>query len=205
MRIAQVNFAGIVTALALAAGASAAEPAKPDAVASAAAARTTKSVTQLTTAELAARYEMINVRARELFPRRRDEPLRYENLSDAEMREVQQVAARHIPPALVNVSSVVTGCPCEEGPECTEQVYVVANRDNRPYGLQLSRVKKRWMVGNVQRWWARFESLKAREPRMDRREFAETMDRLVLEFPACADGSGIPTPAVAAAKVDPKK
>jgi hypothetical protein len=84
-------------------------------------------------------------------------------------------------------------------------VYVVANKDNHPYGLQLSRVKKRWMVGNVQRWWTRYESLKSRQSRMDRREYAESMDRLVLEFPACADGSGIPTPAVVTAKADPKK
>jgi hypothetical protein len=205
MRIAKGYIAGIVTALACVAGAFAAEAAKPDAVARAAAARTTQPVSQLTAAELAARYEMIDLRARELFPRRRDEPLRYANLSDLEMREVQAVAARHIPPAIVNVSGVVLGCPCEEGPECTEQVYVVSNKDNHPYGLQLSRVKKKWMVGTVQGWWTRYESLKARESRMDRREYIAHMDRLVLEFPACTQGRVVPTPAVATAKADPKK
>src|ERR1041384_5277939 len=92
-------------------------------------------------------------RAFELRPVRRDTPLRYLNLSDEEVREVQRVSAKYLPRDTVNISPVVTGCPCEEGPDCTEQVYVLASKESGTRGLQLSRVRNRWTVGVVQQWW----------------------------------------------------
>src|SRR3982750_3948336 len=93
----------------------------------------------------AANRRKVELRVFELQPRRRDAPLRYVNLTDDEVREIQRVAANHIPKVLLNISPVVTGCPCEEGPQCTEQVYVLAGV-NEPQGLQLSRVKNSWQV-----------------------------------------------------------
>src|SRR5262245_7512969 len=92
----------------------------------------------------AARYEAIEKRAKELYPARRNSPLRYLNITDEEIREVQFFAQKYLPRAYVNISPVVDGCPCEEGPLCTSQVYVVAATKDNTRGLQLSRIKNRW-------------------------------------------------------------
>lgn len=124
-------------------------------------------------------------RAMALQPRRRDEPMRYENITDDEVREIQLVAEKALPRVLVNISPVVTGCPCEEGPQCTDQVYLVANTADRSRGLQLSRVKNAWRIGVVQEWWLRYEALRARENKMNYRAFREAEHKLLFEFPAC--------------------
>src|SRR5689334_23330213 len=63
--------------------------------------------------------EAIFQRARDLFPRRRDTPLRYLNITDNEVREIQRLAAGVQINEIMNISPVVTGCACEEGPDCT--------------------------------------------------------------------------------------
>jgi hypothetical protein len=124
-------------------------------------------------------------RAYELRPRRRDEPLRYVNLSDNEMREIQQVAARHLAKTMLNVSPVIEGCACEEGPLCTDQVYVVTYVADTAMGLQLSRVKNVWQVGVVQLWWARYDALQGQRIRMNFRAFDSARSELFREFPSC--------------------
>ena len=123
--------------------------------------------------------------ALELRPSRRDEPLRYLNISDNEVREIQLVAEKYIPQAIVNISPVVTGCPCEEGPQCTEQVYIVANGSDRSSGLQLSRVRNTWVVGNIQQWWLRYDALRARRISMDWRAYESSEAELLRELPQC--------------------
>ncbi len=61
-------------------------------------------------------------RAYEIRPRRIDEPLRAANIGDEEVREVEAIASERYPGALVNISGVTDGCPCEEGPSCDSQV-----------------------------------------------------------------------------------
>jgi hypothetical protein len=124
-------------------------------------------------------------RVHELRPRRRDEPLRYENISDIEVREIQLVAEKYIPKSIVNISPVVTGCPCEEGPQCTDQVYIVANGADKSMGLQLSRVKNSWKVGVVQDWWLRYDALRARSSTMDWRAYEASEAELFRELPQC--------------------
>ncbi|HEY6123587.1 MAG TPA: hypothetical protein VIV63_02970 [Steroidobacteraceae bacterium] len=124
-------------------------------------------------------------RAYELQPRRRDTPLRELNISDNEVREIQVVAAKHIPKVLLNISPVVTGCPCEEGPQCTEQVYIVAEKGQTSVGLQLSRVRKAWQVGVVQEWWLNFDALKANRTKLTYDDYAARMDELYRVFPMC--------------------
>ncbi len=124
-------------------------------------------------------------RAHELRPRRRDEPLRYENITDMEVREIQAVAAKFVPKAIVNISPVVTGCPCEEGPQCTDQVYIVASSLDDSVGLQLSRVKNAWQVGVVQRWWLRYDALRARIVTMNFRAYEASEAELFRELPQC--------------------
>ena len=86
------------------------------------------------------RKDHISKRAEELRPARRDEPLRYLNITDEEIRAGPvDFAPKYLPRAMVNISPVVTNCPCEEGPNCTAQVYVVATTGEQSKGLQLSR------------------------------------------------------------------
>lgn len=134
------------------------------------------------------RYQQIALRARELYPQRRDIPLRELNISDDEIREVEFIARRFLPRAYVNISPVVTECPCEEGPTCTAQVYVIATGNGKTRGLQLSRLNDRWIVGMVQQWWIRFEALvrpRTGNPFLDSYLFDKARNELYEEFPRC--------------------
>src|SRR3954462_5331219 len=94
---------------------------------------------------------IVEQRALEVRPQRRDTPLRALNITDDEMREVQVVTSRYLPRAFVNVGPVVTGCPCEEGPDCKDQLYVMATSNGTTLGLQLSKGRNGWVVGEVQK------------------------------------------------------
>jgi len=124
-------------------------------------------------------------RAFELKPQRRDVPLRELNISDDEVREVQLVAQGYIPKTLLNISPVVAGCPCEEGPQCTDQVYLIAENSPQAKGLQLSRVKKAWRVGVVQEWWFKYEALRANTDWKDYMKYESDLNELLREFPTC--------------------
>jgi len=124
-------------------------------------------------------------RAWQLEPVRRDEPLRYLNISDYEVREIQLVAEKYLPKVLLNISPVVTGCPCEEGPQCTDQVYIVAETAQDSEGLQLSHVKNAWVVGTVQQWYLKYEELRARRDKMNYLSYLRAESELYREFPMC--------------------
>jgi hypothetical protein len=127
----------------------------------------------------------IMVRAFELQPRRRDTPMRELNITDSEVREIQAIAARYAMHSMLNISPVIAGCPCEEGPLCTDQVYVVAELPGKTVGLELSRVRNAWGVGAVQKWWTRYSELREKFPKMDFRTWMSARNELLLEFPRC--------------------
>ena len=119
-------------------------------------------------------------------PVRRDGPLRELNVSDDEVREIQSISFAVLPGAMVNISGVVTGCPCEEGPACSDQVWVVAHRPGRSQGLQLSRVNGHWGISVVQQWWLNFEELqvvRATAPDV----YAESLQNLYASYPVCTN------------------
>jgi hypothetical protein len=173
MRIAP----GLMVAMMLAAGAIGAEPAKT-------------ASTPAVRGEFDPLLLELEARARQLYPRRRDTPIRYLNITDSEVREVQQVAGKLKMPRLVNISPVVTGCPCEEGGGCTEQVFIVGDIEGKSMGLQLSRRKNQWDISRVQKWWLEYAALQARESVMERRVFLTAKVRLLMELPQCADHEG---------------
>ena len=107
---------------------------------------------------------------------------------------------------LVNISPVVTGCPCEDGPQCTEQVFIVAEKPGKSVGLQLSRIKNSWVVGNVQQWFLRYEALRAQQKEMGYERFDEAEGELLREFPSCV-GELVPAENTTAStpKVETKK
>jgi hypothetical protein len=125
-------------------------------------------------------------RAEAIRPVRRDAPLRYLNISDNEVREIQLEAQKFVPRSLVNISPVVTGCPCEEGPLCTDQVHIVANSGDKAFGMQLSRVRNAWQVSTVQKWWWSYLRLQNREAKMDWLDYHAALTALAAEFPVCS-------------------
>ena len=125
------------------------------------------------------------IRSYQIAPKRRDEPLRYLNISDYEVREIQLVAEKYLPKVLLNISPVVTGCPCEEGPQCTDQVYIVAETAQSSKGLQLSRVRNAWVVGAVQQWFLRYDELRSRGDKMGYLNFTRARNELYRDFPIC--------------------
>ena len=113
-------------------------------------------------------------------PQRRDAPMRAQNILDEEVREIQVSASQVAPKAIVNISAVVTGCPCEDGASCTDQVWILAYRPDRTMGLLLSKIADHWVVGPVQRWFIDYEALLARGYTTDE-EIA-----MKERFPVCA-------------------
>lgn len=144
-------------------------------------------------------------RALTAYPRRRDTPLRDLNMTDEEVREVQVIARKYEMPELVNISPVVTGCPCEEGGSCTEQVYITSRVGERTVGMQLSRKKNLWTVGVVQKWWLEYAALKSREPTMPYREFRAAKENLLLRWPACARPTDAASPPTSIAEIKATK
>lgn len=125
-------------------------------------------------------------RIKRLEPRRRDYPLRYLNVTDEEIREITSAARDVVPRAIVNISGIVSGCPCEEGPQCTDQAWIEAFAPGNTRGLQLSKVGNHWKIGFVQRWWMARESLEARRDQFaSNHEYLKAEDALVDSFPSC--------------------
>jgi hypothetical protein len=117
-------------------------------------------------------------------PVRRDGPLREQNISDDEVREIQGLVQERMPGAIVTISGVVSGCPCEDGPECVAQVWIAAYRAGTTRGLELSQINNRWSVGPVQQWWLDSESLRDRNfPSFQDRAAAQ--QTLNDRFPVC--------------------
>jgi hypothetical protein len=118
------------------------------------------------------------------LPIRRDGPLREVNLSDQEVREIQAATLEVLPGSLLNISGVVAGCPCEEGLECADQVWVVAHRTGYTQGLELSHINGRWRIGVVQQWWLDFEKIRNIRTSAG---YSKAMQKLDDSFPRCAN------------------
>ena len=132
-------------------------------------------------------------------PARRDTPLREENISDLEVVEIEAEMRSMYPGSIVYISAVTTGCPCEDGPECTDLVWSVATLGDMSRGLALSNIAGKWQVGPLQQWWLDYDELWAsyRASRQasdtsDRISYAEHLRRLDMHkqrFPVCVDTS----------------
>lgn len=89
--------------------------------------------------------------------------------------------------ALVNIGPVVTGCPCEEGPSCTDQVWILATHEDKTVGLQLSKAAGHWGIGLIQKWWLEAEDLSLRKASFHpERRYFEAWEALEERFPKCA-------------------
>ena len=128
-----------------------------------------------------------------LRPRRRDTPLRYLNISDNEVREIQSAVATHASYEFVSIAGVVTGCPAEEGSACTDQVWVELRRHGKGGGLLLSKVNNQWIIGVVQQWYLCDEALDARRDGFSTYfDYMAAKQALVESFPSCVDQQAVP-------------
>jgi hypothetical protein len=128
-------------------------------------------------------------------PARKDEPLREENITDSEVLQIEGVMRELYPGSIVYISGVTTGCACEDGPDCTDQVWSVASRENTSSDLALSRIDRDWQVGPLQEWWLTRDRIwdlykdSRDRPNADRRisyqEYLRRIDEHNLAFPAC--------------------
>jgi hypothetical protein len=97
-------------------------------------------------------------------PARPDRPLRQDNISDDEVREVQRAALEVYPDSIVSISGVTDGCDCEDGSRCTAQVWLALNRENQTRSLVLSKIEDHWKIGAVQSWWIQWNAHQATDP-----------------------------------------
>lgn len=133
------------------------------------------------------RLASIENRIRATRPGRRETPVRPGSIHEEEVREIQRVTSEIWPGASIRISTVVVGCPCEEGPSCSAQVWVVRHRPAKAKGLLLSRIDGHWAIGPVQHWWFDYEHLQARRPLFHSRWAYWDAERAFYEsFPVCA-------------------
>jgi hypothetical protein len=111
--------------------------------------------------------------------------LRSDNINDIEVREIQAAAKDFLPKAIVNIAGVTVGCPCEDGPKCSDQVWVVGWEPDHTTGLLFSRIDGKWILGPVQKWWLDYEELLHRMAKQSQIDFQMAEDRLFERMPKC--------------------
>jgi Surface-adhesin protein E len=126
---------------------------------------------------------------RMIEPGRSNRPLRQDNISDEEVREVQRAALEVYPDFIVSISGVTEGCDCEDGSHCTAQVWLALNRENQTRSLVLSKTDGHWKIGAVQSWWLQYNAHQTSFPGIGRdakqRAWQTENQRLLDAFPAC--------------------
>ena len=110
---------------------------------------------------------------------------RPENISDIEIREIQAAAGSYLPTALINIGTVMVGCPCEDGAKCRSQVWVVGWTPEKTSGLLFSQIGGHWVIGPVQKWWLAYDALLARARSLTAVDFAVAQDKLLQTLPTC--------------------
>jgi hypothetical protein len=114
-------------------------------------------------------------------------PLREINISDEEVRQIEAVVRELIPGAIVMISGVAQGCPCEDGPGCSAQVWTAVYSSKRTSSLELSDVNDHWVLGPVQRWFLESAQLE-RSKYPTYAAYTAARGALDDRYPACTTG-----------------
>jgi len=114
-------------------------------------------------------------------------PLRKLNINDEEVRQIQDVVHELIPGAIVLISGVAQGCPCEEGPGCSAQVWTAIDRSEGIRSLELSEINDHWIIGPVQRWYLESAQLE-RSKFSTYDEYTAAHATLNNRYPTCSTG-----------------
>jgi hypothetical protein len=118
---------------------------------------------------------------------RANTPLRKININDEEVRQIQAVVHELIPGAIVLISGVAEGCPCEDGPDCSAQVWTAIDRSAGIRSLELSDINDHWVIGPVQRWYLESAQLE-RSKFPTSAEYYAARTTLNNRYPTCSTG-----------------
>ena len=88
-----------------------------------------------------------------------DRALRAENLTDQEVDEITRAVQARRPGAMVNIGGASAGCDCQNGPDCSSEVWAVAYQPDASHGLRLARINQQWRIGPLQAWWLAYDAL----------------------------------------------
>jgi hypothetical protein len=114
-------------------------------------------------------------------------PLRKININDEEVRQIEAVVHELIPGAIVLISGVAQGCPCEDGAGCSAQVWTAIDRSERIRSLELSDINDHWVIGPVQRWFLESTQLE-RSKFPTYAEYTAARATLNNLYPTCSTG-----------------
>lgn len=121
------------------------------------------------------------------------EPTRYRSpasfreidINDEEIREIEGVVRELIPGAIVMISGVAKGCPCEDGPACAAQVWIAVHLPKQTRSLELSDINDHWVIGPVQQWFLDSGQLQ-RSKYSTSAEYAAARQALDDRYPICS-------------------
>jgi len=137
-------------------------------------------------------------------PKRNEAYLRHDNINDLEVKEIQAAARSVLPEAIVNIGGVTSDCPCEDGPGCSAQVWVVAYDPKETVGLMFTKTDGHWGIGPVQQWWLRYDDLQVRRPSWRNEAkfvaWSEEEEALYAAFPSCGAQPVLPADGPRAAR-----
>jgi hypothetical protein len=114
-------------------------------------------------------------------------PLRKININDEEVRQIQAVVHELIPGAIVLISGVAQGCPCEDGAGCSAQVWTAIDRSQGIRSLELSDINDHWVIGPIQRWFLESTQLE-RSKFPTYAEYTAARATLNNRYPTCSTG-----------------
>lgn len=116
-------------------------------------------------------------------------PLRQDNITDEEVREVQRAVLEVFPDVIVSISGVTEGCDCEDGSNCAAQVWLALYWENQTRSLVLSKIDGHWKIGAVQSWWLQYSAHQSTNPGFGRGPkqiaWAQENQTLLDSFPTC--------------------
>ena len=90
--------------------------------------------------------------------------LRYENITDAEVAEIQRATASVYTGATVYISGVEVGCNCHNGSGCTDSASVAVYKPGSTSSLLLSKIDGHWQVGPYEKWQLEMNKLRRSFP-----------------------------------------
>jgi len=114
-------------------------------------------------------------------------PLRKININDEEVRQIEATVHELRPGAIVLISGVAEGCPCEDGPGCSAQVWTAIDRSEGIRSLELSDINDHWVIGPVQQWFLESAQLE-RSKFPTYAEYNAARATLNNRYPTCSTG-----------------
>ena len=85
--------------------------------------------------------------------------IRQTDLQDIEIEQIDTTSKLFMPDSATMIGTVTMGCPCANGPTCSEQVWVTVYTQDDVKSLMYSKINNTWTIGPVQKWWLKHDAL----------------------------------------------